>query len=169
MKVGTTSDVAMRRASSRLALDWVEGVRLYFNGVVGYAGCDEPPEVGVDEDREDVEVSVELDDSEVSLVDGNAVVEDSADVAEVSLDAVELPEVDELPVDELPVVDGADVGEAAVSPTGSGTAVPAIVVAQPATRTAASAAAAAVHRVRLIDQSFSAEPGRPQTGVPAQP
>jgi hypothetical protein len=44
-----------------------------------------------------------------------------------------------------------------LSPAGFGSAVPPIVVAQPATSTAASAAAAAVHLLRFIDQSFSAE------------
>lgn len=118
---------------------------------------------------------------EDSLLDGNepvedpdtdgvdAVVDDVSEPAGPEVGAVELSVVElsvvELSVVEPSVVDAEVVDDAELSPAGSGSAVPATVVAQPPTSTAARATAAAVHLLRLIDESFSTELGVPTAVV----
>ena len=155
MKVGTTSADAIRRPSSRLALAFVDGVLLYSSGVVGYA-ADEPVGVLADE-RVDVELSV-LDGTSVEESDGSDDEVLGVDVSDVAVSDVLLSDVllsDVSEVAELEVLDA----EVLMRPAGSGSAVPAIVVAQPATSTAASAAAPAVHLLRLKRSVLVCEPG----------
>jgi hypothetical protein len=95
----------------------------------------------------DVDASV-LDVSvlDVSVLDVSVLDVSVLDVSVLDVSLLDVTVTDEA---EVPVIDA--------SPAGLGSAVPAIVVAQPATSTAASAAAAAVHLLRFIDQSFSAQ------------